>query len=580
MIESQTSNRDLLRRLELALDASGMGVWEHNLHRDEVVWDEQMYALYQAEHVSGNVPAEVWSQRLHPEDVDRAFADFARAVMNFGPYASDFRIIWPDGGVRHLRSRARHYVNDDGEPCLIGGEWDVTDHVLMAAELREQQVKAEEAALLLALGHAEVAHAANHDYLTGLSNRRHFDRVLREAISDPRNVPFALFHIDVDQFKRINDTYGHPVGDEVLRHVATSILHGLPEGATAARIGGDEFVVLLPGASDAGHLMVTAEKLIDRIVLPLMVGGRLIVVSVSIGISTTLNGSAENLPVHADMALYEAKRAGRGRAHMFETRSAAQALVRRQLSADLEPALKAGDILPFYQIQVAPITGAIVGLEALARWRHPARGFLLPGDFLPVAEEAGLAADLDAAILFRVFEDRERWMLEGRRVPQIAVNLSAARLQDNSFIGRVRDARGSLLGISFELVETVFLDDPTKEVLETIGILRARGARIEIDDFGTGKASLLGLLKIRPDRLKLDRHLIADVDVSTEKRRVLSSILDIAKALGIGVVAEGIETEEQAAIMTDLGCEVLQGYLFARPQAFEDVGRSLSPEGG
>ena len=568
MIKTRTSNRDLLRRLELALDASGMGVWEHNLKRDEVIWDEQMYALYRAEHVNGKVPADVWSQRIHPEDVDRAFADLTSAVTNAVPYASDFRIIWPDGGIRHLRSRARHYVNDDGEPCLIGGEWDVTDHVLMAAELREQQVKAEEAALLLALGHAEVAHAATHDYLTGLSNRRHFDRVLKDILNDTGQRAFALFHIDVDQFKRINDTYGHSTEDEVLRHVATSILRCIPVSATAARIGGDEFVVLLPEESDACRLMATAEDLIASIANPLMFGEKHIVVSVSIGISTTAHGSAENLPVHADMALYEAKRAGRGRAHLFETRSATQAVVRRQLSADLEPALATGDILPFYQIQVSPITGVIVGLEALARWRHPTRGLIAPSDFLPVAEEAGLAADLDAAILYRVFEDRERWTSESRKVPQIAVNLSAARLEDKSFINRVRDTNRSLLGISFELVETVFLDDPTKDVLDTINILRALGARIEIDDFGTGKASLLGLLKIRPDRLKLDRHLLADVAMSTEKRRVLSSILDIAKALNIGVVAEGIETEEQAAIMSELGCEVLQGYLFGKPQRF------------
>jgi diguanylate cyclase (GGDEF)-like protein len=441
----------------------------------------------------------------------------------------------------------------------------------MATELREQQVKSEEAALLLALGHAEVAHAVNHDYLTGLFNRRHFDVALREAASESEQRPFALFHIDVDQFKRINDTYGHPAGDQVLQHAATSILRCIPEEAMAARIGGDEFVVLLLEAPDARDLVVTAEELITTIAKPLIVGDKHIVVSVSVGISTTRQSRAENLPVHADMALYEAKRAGRGRVHLFETRSAALALLRRQLSADLEPALATGDILPFYQMQVSPITGVIVGLEALARWRHPTRGLLPPSEFLPVAEEAGFAADLDAAILFRVFEDRERWTLEGKEVPQIAVNFSAARLQDKSFIKRIHNTKQSLVGISFELVETVFLDDPTKEVLETIDTLRALGAGIEIDDFGTGKASLLGLLKIRPDRLKLDRHLVSDVAVSSEKRRVLSSILDIAKALNIGVVAEGIETKEQAAIMSDLGCEVLQGYLFGRPQPFEDV---------
>ena len=256
---------------------------------------------------------------------------------------------------------------------------------------------------------------------------------------------------------------------------------------------------------------------------------------------------------------------------MFETRSAAQALTRRQLSVDLELAFKTGNIMPFYQVQVCPLTKRVVGLEALARWIHPSRGLLLPGTFLPVVEEAGLASDLDAAILFQVFHDRECWTRDGGKVPPIAVNLSAARLQDKSFIKRVRDTKRSLVGISFELVETVFLDDPTPEVLDTIGILRKLGATIEIDDFGTGKASLLGLLAIRPERLKLDRHLVADVALSMEKRRVLTSILDIARALDISVVAEGIETIEQATVMTELGCHVLQGYLFGKPTPFEDI---------
>ncbi|MFP5076207.1 putative bifunctional diguanylate cyclase/phosphodiesterase [Rhizobium sp. YIM 134829] len=540
----------------LALDASGMGVWEHNLARNEVIWDAQMHALYRVAVRSGCIPAEVWSQKLHPDDVEKAYADFETAVSLGQPYASQFRILLSNGEVRHLRSRAHHYTNAENEPCLIGAEWDVTDHVVMAEQLQEEQRRAE--------------YAATHDYLTGLPNRRAFDLALAGLQQQPNAPLTALLHLDVDQFKRINDTLGHGVGDDVLRHVARNICATIPPGAMAARIGGDEFIVLVQ-VSDPAAPGVLASQLIEAINTPIRSHDSVIRTRTSIGIAISRTVHDGQLYTQADVALYRAKQTGRNRYMIFDEETEQAMLDRRALSLELEQALSSGQIHPFYQVQVDAQTHEIVGLEALARWRHPVRGVLSPDRFLPIAEEQGLASELDAAILSSVLDERDRWLSSGRSVPKIAVNLSAMRLQEKEFFQALAKQGRSLKGISFELLETVFLDEPTADEVETLVLLRTLGATIEIDDFGSGRASLLGLLKIRPDMLKLDRHLIADVAVSLEKRKVLSSILDIARALQIQVTAEGIETADQATIMATLGCQVLQGYHFGRPQPAESL---------
>jgi diguanylate cyclase (GGDEF)-like protein len=311
MASGEKSIGDLLRRLEFALDASKIGVWEHNPAIDEVMWDGQMHALYQTGLEQHNVPAVVWTAKLHPEDLARACAEFDEAIATQGEYDSQFRIIWPDGEIRHLRSKARFYISDQGHAGLIGAEWDVTDYVRLAEELETQ-------ARELAFAQAETAHAAQHDYLTGLPNRRLLDLRLEAAQNAEKRGIVAMLQLDLDNFKTINDTFGHAAGDEILKTVARRIEDLLPSGAVAARMGGDEFVVLLTTVPSSGWVAMLAHRIQDSLKQPVFFEGNALGSGASIGVAwTRQNSSCRSLLSESDLALYQAKRDGRDRIAFF-----------------------------------------------------------------------------------------------------------------------------------------------------------------------------------------------------------------------------------------------------------------------
>ncbi|TCR06954.1 GGDEF domain-containing phosphodiesterase [Neorhizobium sp. JUb45] len=571
--------RDLFRRLELALDASQMGVWEHNLARDELLWDAQMHRIYRTGRTERRVSADAWQNAIHPDDMLRANADFDKAIASHGHYDSQFRIVLPGGEVRHLRSRGHYYLTDEGEPSVIGAEWDVTDDVVLHHALQSQKVQLEERARELADSYAEIEHAAQHDYLTGLPNRNFFDARLRALQADGRYRSLAVLHLDLDRFKQINDSHGHGAGDHVLRVASSRIIGAAPANAVAARTGGDEFVIVLTDFATTQELEQIARRMQKALGEPITFGNDILRSGVSIGIGYTLDARpGANLLTESDVALYQAKRLGRNRIAFFDPALKDELLARRTLAAELQGGLERREVVPHYQVQIDARTGAITGLEALVRWNHPTRGLLSPFEFLPIAQEAGLANSIDATVLDRVLEDRERWQTEGFSVPRIAVNVSATRLHDAELLAELERRRADFHGIAFELVETIFLDESSDEILDRIRALRTLGIDIEIDDFGSGHASLLGLVKIRPDRLKIDRNLVKDVVVSVEQRRILKSIIQIAQALKVGVIAEGIETKQHAEALRRLGCDLFQGYHFGRPEPAEMVARRLSPQ--
>lgn len=582
MAEIQTSTRefrDLIRRLELALDASQMGVWEHNLVSDEILWDAQMHRLYHTGDVISQGAAPGWPNAIHPDDVDRAYADFAQAVAAKGKYDSQFRIVLPDGRTRHLRSRGHYYVNEEGQPSVIGAEWDVTDDVVLQEELLAQKAQLEDRARELAESYAEIEHAAQHDYLTGLPNRRFFDARLRMLQTDGQLVSLAVLHLDLDRFKHINDTYGHAAGDHVLRATSSRIITTLPPNAVVARTGGDEFVIILTDVGSAAALEEIAKLLQQTLSEPIVFGNDILRSGASIGIGWTPDARlSDNLLTESDVALYQAKRLGRNRIAFFDPALQGEMSARRSLALELQAGLERREVEPFYQVQIDAHSGSIDGLEALVRWHHPTRGILSPADFLGVAQEAGLSNMIDSAVLDCVLEDRQSWQQQGLVVPRIAVNVSAARLNDTELLDELAARQADFHGIAFELVETIFLDESSDEMLDRIRGLRALGIDIEIDDFGSGHASLLGLIKIRPDRLKIDRHLVKDAVVSVEQRRVLKSIIQIAQALKVGVIAEGIETRQHADALRRLGCGAFQGYHFGRPETAEATALRLSPQ--
>ncbi|MBY5345852.1 putative bifunctional diguanylate cyclase/phosphodiesterase [Rhizobium leguminosarum] len=573
---SEREFQDLLRRLELALDASQIGVWEHSIDQGGIVWDAQMHRLYETGETCRLVPASLWSNAIHPDDLERAERDFEQAITTRGAYNSQFRIVLPSGEIRHLRSRAHFYVDAEGLPSFIGAEWDVTTDVLLNAELARQKVVAEARALALEESNARIEHVADHDYLTGLPNRRLLDKRLSELPADKSITTLAVLHLDLDQFKQINDSHGHAAGDAVLRAAALRITAAIPGIGTVARVGGDEFVIVLVNFTDLTQLKLIAEDLQRRLRKKIRFGQEMLQSGASIGVSWSGDRRARNLLAESDLALYQAKKLGRNRVEFFTRQLQEDLRSKRRLAEELKLGLEHGQILPYYQVQLDAQTREVIGFEALARWKHPEKGVLAPGAFLKIADEHGLAAEIDAAILKSVLEDRLFWLLRGLAVPRIAVNISASRLADPALIDKLRKLDIPPGVIVFELVETIFLDDSDEKLLDHIGDIKQMGIDIEIDDFGSGHASLIGLVKLRPKRLKIDRQLVTEVVSSAEQRRVVGSIVEIAKALDVEVIAEGIETEAHAVVLAQLGCDGLQGYAFGYPAPAAETDRLFS----
>ncbi|MEP7452256.1 EAL domain-containing protein [Phyllobacterium sp. SB3] len=572
-VRSERDFQSIVRRLELALDASQIGVWEHNIDTDEVLWDLQMHRLYATGEIERLVTPHRWLGSIHPEDKQRAADDFTRAIAGKGDYSSQYRIIRPNGDIRHFRTRAHRYEDAAGV-TYIGAEWDVTADVLLQQELSDQKTIAEARAIELESSTAQIAHAAEHDYLTGLPNRRFFEKSFSEIAGSTKE-RLAILHVDLDYFKQVNDVAGHAAGDAVLKSAALVIASVVPQNGFVARMGGDEFVVVLPDFGSLAELDMVAQHIVRLLRQGITYGETLLQMSASIGVAWVDDGNPANLLAESDLALYRAKRLGRNRVEFFAPDLKIELVRDRRIADHVKLGLDRGQFIAFYQIQVDARSQRIVGMEALARWQHPERGLLAPDSFINIMSSLGLMAELDAAILRVVLKDREKWDRLGLKIPRIAVNTSASRLSDPSLPEQLRALKVAPNILSFELLETVFLDEIEDGVLGNIVALEQMGIEVEVDDFGSGHASIIGLLKIKPKRLKIDRRLVAPITTSREQRILIRSIVDIGKALGIDVIAEGVETPEHAKLLRRLGCDTLQGHTISYPVPAEDIANLL-----
>ncbi|MDO9418637.1 bifunctional diguanylate cyclase/phosphodiesterase [Pararhizobium sp.] len=544
---------DLLRQLDVALEASGIGIWQHNLAKNQTRWDEQLQRMYGVKKGEHDV---VWLESVHPDDCLRASAVFEDAIAKESDYASQFRIVRPDGQIRHIRSRAKYFVDGRGEACFIGAEWDVSEDV----EKNEQLAMEREAA---DHSRAEARYTAEHDHLTGLKNRRAFDDAFAQLATGPEDAA-TICHIDIDRFKEINDRFGHAGGDTILQHIAAVLSSAVSENDVAARLGGDEFAILSP-CYNLGRIVSMIRHIRRELSQPIDIGGKPITIEFSVGIAHAHGAEIPSLLASSDIALYAAKDNGRNRDELFTPALADKLNQEKQMLEDLRNGLLAGEIVPFYQRQVEAQGYAVCGLEALARWDSP-NGLRMPGDFMPLATAHGLMEAIDDIILRRVLYDIGQWTLAGLKVPRVSVNLSAARLADPRLLDKLRSTAIQPGQISFELIETIVLDTLSPQIKDNIRQIRELGIEIEIDDLGSGHASLLGLLELRPDRVKIDRHLVLPLLGNHTQQRLISSLIDIARTLDMIVVAEGVETTEHASLLANLGADVLQGYAFGRAE--------------
>jgi len=569
----ETQLKRLSQRLELALEASQIGVWEHDLETNDLVWDDRVNEIYGLPADGKPRNYDDWARKIHPDDLERAQKDFDEAVTS-GRYSSEYRIVLPGGEIRHLRTRAAVY-HDSDTPKMIGAEWDVTADVRLTRELERAKNLAETRYAELEAAKARIEHNALHDSLTGLPNRRYLDEILEHyAAACVRNGGYAaLLHIDLDRFKQINDTLGHAAGDAMLVHASKVLKANVRPQDFVARIGGDEFVVVCTSESGSDDLAVLADRITNQMRQPVSYEGHQCRFGVSIGIAaeTGENIDPKRLLVNADIALYRAKSRGRNRHEFFTEALQAEIITTKRVADEILGGLERNEFVAYYQPQFDARTLEIAGVEALARWRHPAEGILTPEMFIKIAEELNVVSTIDRLILEQALGDFEDWTKSGLVMPRVSVNVSARRLQDEELIKSLRKLDIRPGTVSFELVESIFLDDGDEVVAWNVNQIKELGIDIEIDDFGTGYASIVSLLKLQPRRLKIDRQLVMPIVKSPKQRSLVESIVEIGKSLGIEVVAEGVETMQHARILKELGCDMLQGFALGRAMSATEL---------
>ena len=430
---------------------------------------------------------------------------------------------------------------------------------------------------------ALLSYQATHDVLTGLPNRRLALEELGRALVHAGEVDshVALVFIDVDRFKLVNDTVGHSIGDRLLIAVGTRLVDRAPPAGLVARIGGDEFVVVLDRMHDLSHAVELADGIRRSFAQPFSVGESELYTSASLGVAycdgLNLDMDAETMIRDADTAMYQAKDAGRDGVAVFDTSMHDLVTERLALERDLRQGMERGELHLHFQPVVQLCDGRIEGFEALLRWAHPVRGSIPPVKFIPIAEDTGLIVEIGSWVVREACRYVAQWRQEipGAEHLYVAVNVSGRQLRDDSFADTVSAAlfQNGLLGeaLAVELTESVLMDDPSTTA-GTLAALRLMNIRVLVDDFGTGYSSLAYLKRFPVDCVKIDQSFVAGLDDDdTSDQTLVAAIIAMARALGLGTIAEGVETAGQELRLRQLGCEVVQGYLYSRPVAPEVV---------
>jgi diguanylate cyclase (GGDEF)-like protein/PAS domain S-box-containing protein len=562
---AQEGLRESEERYALAARGANDGLWDWDVQANVVYFSPRWKSMlgYQESEI-GNKPNE-WFDRIHDADRDRVNEEVAAHQKGLVPqFESEHRVLHKDGTFRWMLCRGLAVHNGSGKTLrMVGWQTDITEGKVS-------------------------------DPLTGLPNRLLFadrlGRLLKHA-KRHKDYWFAVLFLDLDGFKMINDSLGHLVGDQLLVGVAsrlekclraTDTVARLGEGFIVARMGGDEFTVLLDDLKDPGDAKLAAERLMKSVTAPFMLGGREVFTSMSIGIALSNPGyeQAEDILRDADTAMYRAKSRGKARYEIFDADMRASVVARLQLEMDLRRALEHGEFHNVYQPIVSLAAGEIVGFEALLRWQHPTRGQLGPEEFIMVAEETGLIRDLGWWNLREACRQMTEWRADYSAYSQLtmSVNLSPKQFLQTNLVEDI----GSLLrelklppqSLKLELTESTVMGDPSAAV-EMLQQIKSLGISLAIDDFGTGYSSLSYLHRFPLDTLKIDRSFISTIG-NGDDTEIARTILPMALNLNLDVVAEGVETIEQLILLKKLHCKYGQGYYFSKPLSAEEAGLLLA----
>lgn len=542
----------------LMMHAANDGMWDWNLLTNIIYFSPRWKSMLGTGEMMGNTP-EDWYRLIYPEDLERVKAELTAHLGGDTPhFESEYRMLHKNGSYRWMLTRGMAIRDENGQAYRIAGsQTDITDH-----KMAEQQL----------------AYDALHDSLTGLPNRLLFMDRLNGAIQRSKrrdSYLFAVLCLDLDRFKLINDSLGHSYGDHLLMAAARRLEGCLRAADSVARFGGDEFAILLDDLKDVTDVMRFSRRIHQEMKLPFLLNEHEVFTSVSIGISLSSRGydRSEDLLRDADTALCRAKALGKGRHEIFDTNMRNRAVALLHLETDLRRAVERREFCIQYQPIVCLEDGKIHSFEALVRWQHPRRDLLYPAEFISTAEDTGLIIPIGEWVLREACQQMSLWQSQFESTPiTLSVNLSVKQFSQPDLIEHIheilRETGLPASSLTLEITESSIMEN-AELVQSMLSQLRALQVKLHVDDFGTGYSSLSYLDRLPLNALKIDRCFVSRIDSGTESRtdnlEIIRTIITLAHNLGLDVIAEGIETEEQLMQLRSLGCRYGQGYLFSEP---------------
>ncbi len=552
------------RRLAAAQRIAHLGSWEYSIDGDEAYWSDEMYRIFGLSPREFVPKYKTFLRFVHPDDRALVRETVREALYGSKNPSLDYRVVRPDGEVRSVCTQYEVLRDESGRPTRMVG----TVHGITERKALEERLE----------------HQAFHDSLTGLPNRALLMDRLGHALArvERHEKSIAVLFLDLDDFKFVNDSFGHEVGDRLLAAVASRFQECVRPQDTIARIGGDEFTILLEDVEDVDDAVYVAERITESLRTPFDLGDHRVFTRASVGVvlGTSVRDRPEALLRDADLALYEAKRLGKARYKVFGPDTGHRSAKRLKLKSDLGRALERDEFRVLYQPKMLLRTGGIIGTEALVRWEHPERGLILPSEFVPLAEETGLIIPIGYKVLEEACRQAYAWQERYPDAPQtMYINLSARQFNDPELTGKVakvvRETGVEPSVLALEISENVLMSDP-QSALDKLRSLRELGARVVVDNFGTAYSSLSSLGRLPMSSLNVDRSLIFRLGVAPEDTAIVSAMINLAHSLGWEVTAEGVETADQLARLRELGCDMAQGYHLWKPLTGEEVSASLA----